>query len=144
MKKNLIIILILAILLASVYLIFFKRSPYSIAKSYLGCKIAKSNHIDTFSEEWLFNGDGYIFLVFSIKKEQIQKIEDCCINQHFKRLPIPVFYTQFLNKELKKYLNPDDSNGYYILVTDSNDYNSYKLAALNITKSKLIISGEEH
>jgi hypothetical protein len=142
MNKKIIFIAIGIIIIVIIILFVFRRTPYSIARQQLGFNLNKNCIIDTFSEKWCLNGDGFVFIVFSIPITEIERIKQLCIDNKFKKLPIQIDNPLSLNPEINKIILQSDSNGYYNLEIDSSDKRNYNLSVLSITHLKLIISIE--
>jgi hypothetical protein len=139
MKKKffftLVIVLTIFIL---IYLIFFRRTAYSVGSQEIGFDLPKSIKLDTFIDEWDYNpsGDGEVIIIFSLNEDHEKFLQTNCLNADFKKLPItenlPDNYVYTL-------ISREDTLGYYKCEIDDSDNNSYSFTILDLKNHKLYI-----
>lgn len=138
MKKIIIITLILIILGTTVYYLFLKRTPYTIASNIAGFKVSKSLIVEQFQDDWANNpgGDGGSFILFSFQESEKKKLEDACKVNNYKLLPIK---DTLPNDVIYKYIKKENQSGFYKLEKDKNDERNYQIIVLNLLENELIV-----
>ncbi len=113
-----------------------RRTAYSVAYVLTGLRINKEYKVETFKDEWAFNGDGESLIIFSIPKKQQTFLVQSCNEKKYKKLPIK---EKLPDNMIYNYLDKSDSLGYYFLKIDKNDDRNYTLCVISQKNKKLII-----
>lgn len=138
MKKKYLIII--TILLAVFLIVFFliRRTPYKVGELISGIEISKKNKVEIFEDEWGVTGDGISIIVFSLQSNNLENIENECINKGYSVLPIK---EELPLNTVYNYISQTDTLGYYKLRIDK-DGLSYNVVILDLNKNKLIVVNE--
>lgn len=138
MKKIRIITIIFIVLGTTVYYLFLRRTPYTIASSIADFKVPTSLTIEQFQDNWANNpgGDGESFILFSFQESEREKLTDACKGNSYKSLPIKEILP---DNFIYNYMNQENQSGFYKLDKDKKDERSYQLTILNLQENKLIV-----
>lgn len=126
------------ILLGIIYFFYWNylppRTPYKIARIQTGLNLSGSLKVKEFKDEWSFNGDGFILIVFELDFEQLEKIYNEIKIKKYQELPIDDrFRGTFLYKDG---LLTEADIGYYKYKEFER---GFTLTILNNTKKTLIV-----
>jgi hypothetical protein len=135
MKKVIIIVIVVTIVIL-LYAFFFRRTPYSIGGVIAGYNIPKGLTVEQFKDEWNPNGDGESLIIFNVRPEQEQELENKCIEKKYDPLPIKKDLPDNL---IYNYLGKSDSLGYYTLNIEKKDKRNYSIVIFNLKKHRLIV-----
>jgi len=138
MKRVLVIVIIVIAFVAVAYFLFLRRTPYSIAANIAGFKISSSLIVEQFNDDWANNpgGDGESFVLFSLKKDEKEKlINDCKIN-NYTPLPIKDILPDGF---IYNYIGKKNQSGFYKLSIDKKDKRNYQITVLDLQQKKLLV-----
>jgi len=142
MKKNIYKILIVCVFIlvicVLVFMLFFNRTPYSIASKLTGFKIPTSLKIEKFQDDWNNNpgGDGELFIIFSFQESEKNYLINSCVENNYKTQPIN---ENLPSNFIKNNLLNNTKFFYYNYVIDKTDNRNYKLIFLNLETNKLLV-----
>ena len=138
-KRNKVFFILLIVFLVafSIYWLRPRRTAYSVAHVLTNLNINKDYKVVKFKDKWPFlNGNGESLIIFSIPKKDEDNLIKLCIERKFQELPIK---TPLPDNTVYNYLTKSDTSGFYKLIINKIDTNSYKICVVSLNSKKIII-----
>ena len=138
--RKIVFILIIVTTLISVLSILFMTGksdePYKLAKSESGLKLPKDMQLIEHKSQWIeFNGNGYVLVVYGLKKDEINLLIDEAKNEKYETLPPETLIADdFVLSYIKK-----AKKGVYQKKSNSKSSLDYSLSVIDETNNRLIV-----
>lgn len=142
-------VLVIVVLVAVLYLCrnyLPPRSAYKVARIHSDLKINRGFNVIDFTEEYSFNGEGLVNIVFELNEAEVESLIRVCKKRDYKKVSIqnlikdgfldenPDYGMQLYNRDIRKI-----SNGYYKLEARSLSNLDFSITVLDVSNKELII-----
>lgn len=125
---------------------FFRSSPYDRAKNISGLNISKNIRLISFDEKYSETGEGYVYMCFYLKNNELNYLKTECQKKNFKTLSIQnLIKDGFLNENpnygiaLHNHNLRNIKTGFYLLKKNDLKTLDFEITVIDITNNELII-----
>jgi hypothetical protein len=125
---------------------FLRSGPYERAKNISGLDISKNIRLISYDEKYSETGEGYVYICFKLKKNELNYLKTECQKKDYKTLSIKnLIKDGFLNENPNYGINLHKHNirniktGYYLLRNNDLKTLDYEIIVLDCTNNELII-----